>query len=53
MRMRQSVTPLELVDQNKNIVDGILEVNLELSWVNGGGTKAVKQLRFYAYPQGS
>jgi hypothetical protein len=53
MRMRQSVTPLELVDQNKNIVDGILEVNLELSWVNGGGAKAVKQLRFYAYPQGS
>jgi hypothetical protein len=53
MRMRQSVTPLELVDQNKNIVEGILEVNLELSWVNGGGNKAVKQLKFYAYPAGS
>ncbi len=53
MRMRQAVTPLELVDQNKNVVDGILEVNLELSWVNGGGSKAVKQLKFYAYPTGS
>jgi type II secretory pathway pseudopilin PulG len=52
MRMRQSVTPLELVDQNKNVVDGILEVNLELSWLNGGGMKAVKQLKFYAYPTG-
>ena len=52
MRIRQSVTPLELVDQNKNVVDGILEVNLELSWLNGGGVKAVKQLKFYAYPTG-
>jgi hypothetical protein len=52
MRIRQSVSPLELVDQNKNVVDGILEVNLELSWLNGGGVKAVKQLKFYAYPAG-
>jgi hypothetical protein len=52
MRMRQSVTPQELVDQNKNVVEGILEVNLELSWLNGGGVKAVKQLKFYAYPTG-
>jgi hypothetical protein len=52
MRIRQSVTPLELVDQNKNVVEGILEVNLELSWLNGGGVKAVKQLKFYAYPTG-
>jgi hypothetical protein len=52
MRMRQSVTPQELVDQNKNVVEGILEVNLELSWLNGGGVKAVKQLKFYAYPAG-
>jgi hypothetical protein len=53
MRMRQSVNPIELVDQNKIIVEGILEVNLELSWVNGGGAKAVKQLKFYAYPRGN
>ena len=52
MRIRQSAIPLELVDQNKNVVDGILEVNLELSWLNGGGVKAVKQLKFYAYPTG-
>jgi hypothetical protein len=53
MRLRQSVTPLELVDQNKNVVEGILEVNLELSWTNGGGAKAVKMLKFYAYPTGA
>ena len=52
MRIRQSVTPLELVDQNKNVVGGISEVNLELSWLNGGGIKAVKQLKFYVYQGG-
>jgi type II secretory pathway pseudopilin PulG len=50
MRLRQAVTPLELTDQNKRVVDGILEVNLEVSWMNPGGVRAVKQLKFYAYP---
>ena len=50
MRLRQSVNPLELVDQNNQKVEGMLEVNLEVSWLNGGGVRAVKQLKFYAYP---
>lgn len=50
MRLKQAVTPLELTDQNKRVVDGILEVNLEVSWTNRGGSAAVRQLKFYAYP---
>ena len=50
MRLRQSVIPLELVDQNKKVVDGILEVTLEVRWTNGSGFNASKQLKFYAYP---
>lgn len=50
MRLKQFVLPLELTDQNKKIVDGLLEVTLEVSWQGGGGSRASKQLKFYAYP---
>lgn len=50
MRLEQAVVPLELVDQNKNIVDGLYEVTLEVSWPGGGNSRASKQLKFYAYP---
>ena len=50
MVLRQSVLPLELLDQNKAIVDGMLGVTLEVSWPGSGGTRAVKQLKFYANP---
>jgi type II secretory pathway pseudopilin PulG len=50
MRLKQAVVPLELVDQNKTIVDGLYEVNLEVSWPGGGNTRASKQLKFYANP---
>lgn len=50
MRLKQAVVPLELVDQNKKIVDGMYEVTLEVSWPGGGNSRASKQLKFYAYP---
>lgn len=50
MVLRQTVVPLELVDQNKAIVDGLLGVTLEVSWQASPGSRAVKQLKFYAYP---
>ena len=50
MVLKQFVVPLELTDQNKKIVDGLLEVTLEISWPGGGGSRASKQLKFYAYP---
>ena len=50
MQLKQFVVPLELTDQNKKIVDGLLEVTLEVSWPGGGGSRASKQLKFYAYP---
>ena len=50
MRLRQGVVPLELVDQNKKIVDGLYEVTLEVSWPGAGNTRATKELKFYAYP---
>jgi len=50
MRLRQGVGPLELVDQNKKIVDGLYEVTLEVSWPGAGNTRATKELKFYAYP---
>ena len=50
MRLKQIVVPLELTDQNKKIVDGLLEVTLEVSWLGGGGARSSKQLKFYAYP---
>ena len=50
MRLKQFVVPLELTDENKKIVDGLLEVTLEVSWPGGGGSRASKQLKFYAYP---
>jgi len=50
MRLKQSVVPLELTDQNKKIIDGLLEVTLEVSWPGGGDSRASKLLKFYAYP---
>ena len=50
MVMRQSVVPLELTDQNKRVVDGLLDVTLEVSWSSGGANRSTKQLKFYAYP---
>lgn len=50
MRLKQAVAPLELVDQNKKIVDGMYEVTLEVSWPGGGNSRASKHLKFYAYP---
>lgn len=50
MLLKQFVVPLELTDQNKKIVDGLLEVTLEVTWPGGGGSRASKQLKFYAYP---
>ena len=49
-RLYQSVITLELEDQNKQKVDGILEVNLELVW-NAGGGRGSKRMKFYASPQ--
>lgn len=49
MRMRQSVVPMDLVDQKDVKVEGMLNVTLEVSWPSGNG-RAVKQLKFYAYP---
>ena len=48
-RLYQSVITLELEDQNKKKVDGILEVNLELVW-NAGGGRGSKKMKFYACP---
>lgn len=48
-RLYQSVITLELEDQNKQKVDGILEVNLELVW-NAGGGRGSKRMKFYACP---
>jgi len=50
MVLRQTIVPLELTDQNKAIVDGLLGVTLEVSWPGSGGSRSVKQLQFYAYP---
>lgn len=49
MRLKQSVVPLELTDQNKKVVDGLYDVTLEVSWP-AGNSRASKQLKFYAYP---
>ena len=49
MRLHQSVVALELEDQNKQKVEGILEVNLEVTWGAGGG-RGSKRLKFYACP---
>jgi Tfp pilus assembly protein PilV len=46
MRLDQSVVALELEDQNKQKVEGIVEVNLEVTWVAGGG-RGSKRLKFY------
>ena len=51
MRLRQRVVPMELVDQNKQKVDGMLDVTIEVSWKTGSN-QATKALRFYAYPMG-
>jgi hypothetical protein len=48
-RLYQSVIALELEDQNKQKVDGIFEVNLELVW-NAGGGRGSKRMKFYACP---
>ena len=50
MILRQTILPLELTDQNKAIVDGMLGITLEVSWPGSGGSRSVKQLNFYAYP---
>ena len=50
MRLKQSVVPLELTDENKKIINGLLEVTLEVSWPGGGDSRASKQLKFYANP---
>ncbi len=50
MLLKQSVLPLELTDQNKKVVDGLLDVTIEVSWPGPGGTRSSKQLKFYAYP---
>lgn len=52
MRMVQQVEPLQLVDQNKLEVGGMLDVTLTVSWLQGSGM-ARKQLKFYAYPIGN
>lgn len=49
MRLHQSVVALELEDQNKQKVEGILEVNLEVTW-GAGGERGSKRLKFYACP---
>jgi Tfp pilus assembly protein PilV len=51
MRMKQSVLPLELVDQNNLKVEGMLSVVLTVTWMNGS-VGASKELKFYAYPIG-
>ena len=48
-RLYQSVVALDLEDQNKQKVDGILEVNLEVVWGAGGG-RGAKKMKFYACP---
>lgn len=50
MLLRQAVVPLELVDENKKVVDGLLDVTVEVSWPIPGGARSSKQLKFYAYP---
>jgi hypothetical protein len=49
MKLFQTVVPLELVDQNKQVVEGILEVSLEVVW-NAAGERCTKQIKFYANP---
>jgi hypothetical protein len=49
MRLYQSVVALELEDINKQKVDGIVEVNLEVTWGAGGG-RGSKRMKFYALP---
>ena len=51
MILRQTVVDLELMDQNKAIVDGMVGVTLEVSWPGSGGSRSVKHLQFYAYPK--
>jgi type II secretion system protein I len=50
MILRRTVVTMELSDDDKAIVDGMLEVTLEVSWPGAGGSRSVKQLKFYAYP---
>jgi hypothetical protein len=49
MRLYQSVVDLEFEDLNKQKVDGIFEVNLEVTWGAGGG-RGSKRMKFYALP---
>ena len=49
--LRQTIVPLELIDQNKAIVDELFGVTLEVSWQASPRSRAVKQLKFYAYPK--
>ncbi|MEI6871619.1 MAG: prepilin-type N-terminal cleavage/methylation domain-containing protein [Verrucomicrobiota bacterium] len=51
MVLRQTIVPLELIDQNKAIVDDLFGVTLEVSWQASARSRAVKQLMFYAYPK--
>jgi hypothetical protein len=51
MRLYQSVVALELEDLNKQKVDGIVEVNLEVTWGAGGG-RASKRMKFYSSAYG-
>ncbi len=49
MKLYQTVLPLELVDQNKQVVEGILELNIEVAWL-AGGERCSKKMKFYANP---
>lgn len=49
MKLYQTVVPLELMDQNMQVVEGILEVNVEVVW-NAAGERCSKQMKFYANP---
>ena len=49
MKIRQKVVPLELTDTDDLIVDGLLDVMLDITWERAGRVSE-KSLRFYAYP---
>jgi rhamnogalacturonyl hydrolase YesR len=49
MKLYQTVVPLELVDQNQQVVEGILEVSLEVVWT-AAGERCTKRMKFYANP---
>lgn len=51
MKLQQKVVPMDLVDQNKNKVEGMLDVVLQVEW-RSGGRDASKSMRFYACPIG-